>query len=90
MIVRKPKQIFSAVIVLAIAIAFVAVGWARNFKIYDPKPDEFGIQAFTKTPENKMIIYAQYSGVDRQGDKLITTEDPNASSTEGGKKACPT
>lgn len=89
MIVRKPSSLAAAILVLIVAVAFLAIGLLRTFKVYDAKADDFGVQVFTRVPEQKMVYIATYSGVERQKDKLVSTEDPNAPTT-GGKKACPT
>ena len=77
----------SAVTVLVVAIALLAVGAVRSHKVYDSVGEEFGILTFLRISDAQMVIDATFSGVLRKGERLYSTYDRTQ---PRGKQACPT
>lgn len=88
MIDRRPKSIALSALVLLIAIAFLIIGAARSYKVYEPNMQDFGIEVFETASEGQLINIATFGGVKREHGKLISTIEPGAAPT--GRRACPT
>ena len=86
------RKILAGVLLLA-ALAFVAAGAARSYKVYDDDEmaAEFGIFSFETISERQLVIDATFSGTLRKklaGEyRLISNYDRTEG---GGKRACPT
>ncbi len=88
MIDRRPRSFGLAVLVLLVAIAFLAIGATRSYKVYEPGMQDFGMDVFTSTSEGGLIVSSTFGGVRREGAKLFSTVDPGA--PVKGRRACPT
>lgn len=75
------------VIAVIAALVMLLVGGRRTHKVYADEADEFGLITFQRISEREIIEDATFSGVRREGKKLITTYDRSAPQA---KRSCPT
>lgn len=77
-----------ATLTLLAALALMAFGATRRHKVWDAKPDEFGVETYAKISERQLVEDATFSGTIRKAGKLVATYD--RTSKDAGKRACPT
>jgi len=81
---QKPFAIIASVT----ALILLLVGNVRVVhKVYDAEAEEWGLVAFHKIGERKLVEDATFGGVARRGQKLYSTYDRTK---PRGKQACPT